>query len=255
MDRATVVKLYQASLTTKKQTNGRPPLKRPKRVDLENKKETKESGKENKDQGNFTTVFKSPPTGRWCTHVKATIMPPMFPRRPPISNEEALIHIKKHPGYGMDTQEWDKVAERLVAEPETNYAFWDACEPNELAAYAIHFVKQNFAVGHNKNFHANWTNVSKAYHFSIQLCGQYEFEDDEEQEYTPKAAIAASRAFKNGGTFILDEGMKANHEVLALRDDIKAFFDEHKTSFKSIKKDENEQKNCFNITRANKLSR
>ena len=226
MDRATVVRLYQASLQTRQcskqstKQSSKPPLKRPKRTDLDPKQTQKETKEEEETK---KACFVSPMNGKWYMDVKATGVPPLIPKRLPMCDMDAMNCLKQQPiPYGMSELEWNVKLERLIAIPESNYAFWNRCEPSELSVYAIHFYKLDFFVGNNKNFHTNWLNVAKAYRFAMQLYDKYEFDDEEEM--APKAAVASGRAFNSMGTFLVDEGGTANERMLVLRDIIKASF-------------------------------
>lgn len=128
--------------------------------------------------------------------------------------------------YGLTELDWNTLIERLLAVPESNYILWDKCEPPELSVYTTHFYKLDIFVGNNKNFYTNWVNAAKAYRFAMHLYDKYTFDD--EAEMAPKAAIASGRATCNSwGTFIIDDGEKANDSMLALRDTIKTFFASH----------------------------
>ncbi len=221
MDRATVVRLYQASLKPERQPEraSKPPLKRPKRIDLGPKQALKEATKVA-----LKACFVSPMNGKWCMDVKATGVPPSIQKRLPLSDIDAASYLKQQPiPYGMSALDWNAVLDRLIAAPESNYAYWNACEPPELSMNVIHFYKLDFFVGSNKNFYLNWSNAAKAYRFAMTLYDKYEFDDT--GEMAPKAAIADGRATYNSrGTLILNEGDKANESVLALRGTISAFF-------------------------------
>ena len=207
MDRETIVRLHAANLKNKVNAfASRPPFKRPKRTDIQNKSKV-----------NNNTCF-SPFPGKWCVHMQATGLPLKFPMRLPMDNIEALRCIREQATpYGLSEVEWNVISGRLVAAPESNYVFWNASEPQILSEYLTFFVKNDRLIGPNKYFRTNWTNAFKAYEYALTMCDNYEFE--KEDEIAPKAAIRRGTAFMNNGTYLDNPDVCAG--LVALRAKLK----------------------------------